>query len=105
VPFQFDVLLAGSDFHRQAVARAVDRRLPGGMLPVRVVRPDDLIVIKLLAGRIIDLADAAMVLRENRDAIDVQRLERSVEEFGLAADYERIRQEAFPGEAEPPVSR
>jgi uncharacterized protein with PhoU and TrkA domain len=73
------------------------------MLPVRVVQPDDLIVIKLLAGRIIDLADAAMVLRENRDAIDVSRLERSVAELGLTVDYERILREAFPGEAEPPV--
>ena len=104
MPFQFDVLLAGSHFHREAVARAVDRRLPGGMLPVRVVQPDDLIVI-LLAGRIIDLADAAMVLRENRDAIDVSRLERSVVELGLTADYQRIRQDAFPGEADPPAVR
>ena len=105
MPFQFDVLLAGSDFHREAVARAVDRRLPGGRLPVRVVQPDDLIVIKLLAGRIIDLADAAMVLRENRDAIDVSRLERSVVELGLTADYQRSRQDAFPGEADPPAVR
>ena len=34
-------------------------------------------------------------------AIDVSRLERSIVELGLVADYERIRQEAFPGEAEP----
>jgi hypothetical protein len=44
-----------------------------------------------------------MVLRENRDAIDVSRLERSVAELGLTVDYERILREAFPGEAEPPV--
>lgn len=75
-----------------------------GIIAVSVVRPDDRIVIKLLAGPIIDLVDAAMVLRGNRDAIDVQRLERSVKEFGPAADYERILQEAFPGDAETPVS-
>lgn len=79
------------------------RRLPGGMPPVRVVQPNDLIVIDPSAGRIIDPVDAAMVLRENRDAIDVSRLERSVKEIGLAADYERIRQDAFPGEADPRV--
>src|SRR5690606_25018518 len=48
MPFQFDVLLAGTDFHRDALGRAVVRPLPGGDECVAVVRPDDLIVIKLL---------------------------------------------------------
>ena len=74
MPFQFDVLLATTPFQRESLARAVPRRLPGDDTAVAVVRPDDLIVIKLLAGQMIDRADAAMVLRENRDDIDFDHL-------------------------------
>jgi len=101
MPFQFDVLLAADGFQRDAVERAASWPLPGGGESVRVVRPDDLIVIKLLAGRIIDRADAAMVLRENRDDIDFGRLERSIADHGLAATYGEIWNEAFP-DAGPP---
>ena len=38
--------------------------------PIDVLNGDDLIMFKLLAGRMIDRADAAMLLRENREAID-----------------------------------
>lgn len=101
MPFQFDVLLAGTDFHRAALARAVERSLPGGGDPLMVVRPDDLIVIKLLAGRIIDQADAAMVLRENRDAIDFDRLHQEVKAHGLKQEYRSIWIDAYPGEPLP----
>ena len=60
-------------------------------------------VIKLLAGRIIDRADAAMVLRENRDEIDFARLHREVATQGIAADYREIWREAFPGEPLPGI--
>lgn len=101
MPFQFDVLLATGDFQRETIERAVPWPLPGGGEEVRVVRPDDLVVIKLLAGRIIDRADAAMVLRENRDDIDFQRLHRVVAGHGLAAAYREIWSEAFPDEPPP----
>lgn len=99
MPFQFDVLLVANDFQREAVARAVP--WPVGSGEVRVVRPDDLVVIKLMAGRIIDRADAAMVLRENRDEIDFVRLRREIERHGLVADLHDIWREAFPGEPLP----
>lgn len=68
-----------------------------------VVRPDDLVVIKLQAGRIIDRADAAMVLRENRDEIDFQRLHREIVRHGLVAEYREIWREAFPAEPVPRI--
>lgn len=52
-------------------------------------------------GRIIDRADAAMVLRENREELDWQRLHREIVRHGLEADDGSIWREAFPGE---PVS-
>ena len=69
--------------------------------PVRVVRPEDLVVIKLLAGRIIDQADAAMLLRENRREIDFERLQQEVINQGLVANYQFIWRDAFPDEPEP----
>lgn len=104
MPFQFDVLLVADEFQREAVERAVPWQLGGVGDGVRVVRPDDLIVIKLLAGRIIDRADAAMVLRENRDEIDFSRLHRAIERQGLSSDYKEIWREAFPEEPPPGIS-
>ena len=101
MPFQFDLLLVKGDFQRTAVTRAVPWPLRHGTSPVRVVRPDDLIVIKLLAGRIIDRADAAMILRENRVEIDFTRLHQEVTRQGVAAEYREIWREAFPDEAVP----
>lgn len=101
MPFQFDVLLARDGFQREAIERAVPWPLPGAVDPVRVVRPDDLVVIKLLAGRIIDRADAAMLLRENRADIDFERLLPTIASHGLVADFREIWNDAFPGEAQP----
>lgn len=101
MPFQFDLLLVNGDFQKAAVTRAVPWPLLQGATTVRVVRPDDLVVIKLLAGRIIDRADAAMILRENRGDIDFTRLHHEVTRQGVAADYQEIWREAFPNEAAP----
>lgn len=103
LPFQFDVLLVASGFQREAVQRAVPWPLAGPGGDVLVVRPDDLVVIKLQAGRIIDRADAAMVLRENRDEIDFQRLHREITRHGLVADYREIWRDAFPAEPVPEI--
>ena len=67
---QFDLLLAESELQKSAIERRVQRDVPGISRPVDVLHCDDLILFKLIAGRMIDLADAAMLLRENRGAID-----------------------------------
>jgi hypothetical protein len=103
MPFQFDVLLVASGFQREAVQRAVPWPLAGPGGDVLVVRPDDLVVIKLQAGRIIDRADAAMVLRENRDEIDFQRLHQEIVQHKLAVDYREIWREAFPTKPVPEI--
>ncbi|MFM8537287.1 MAG: hypothetical protein ACKOES_04335 [Planctomycetaceae bacterium] len=60
-------------------------------------------MIKLQAGRIIDRADAAMVLRENRDEIDFRRWHREITRHGLVADYREIWRDAFPAEPVPEI--
>ena len=62
---QFDLLLAESELQRSALARRVRREVPGISRPVDVLHCDDLILFKLVAGRVIDRADAASLLRES----------------------------------------
>jgi hypothetical protein len=99
---QFDLLLAESDLQKSAIARRVRRDVQGVARPIEVLHCDDLILFKLVAGRMIDRADAAMLLRENRDVIDLDYLLGWVARLNLEAEFASIWQEAFPGE-EPPI--
>ena len=42
-----------------------------------------------------------MLLRENRDEIDFQRLQTAVDSLGLTADYHAVWRDTFPDEAVP----
>jgi hypothetical protein len=101
---QFDLLLAESELERSAIARRVQRDVPGLNRPMHTIRCDDLVLFKLLAGRMIDRADAAMLLRENRDAIDWAYLHSWAKRLGLAADLAEIWVEAYPGDSRFPDS-
>jgi hypothetical protein len=98
---QFDLMLAESDFQKSALARRVRRTVPGIDVPIDVLNCDDLLLFKLLAGRMIDRADAAMLLRENREAIDFDYLLKWLVHLGLNIEFAEIWREAFPGEAPP----
>jgi hypothetical protein len=98
---QVDLLLAESEFQKSAMARRVARELHGVHGTVDVLNCDDLILFKLLAGRMIDRADAAMLLRENREEIDVDYLRAWVARLGLEHELEQIWDEAFG--SEPPM--
>lgn len=99
---QIDLLLAESDLQKSAVSRRVRRDIPGVSNSIDVLHCDDLILFKLVAGRLLDRADAAMLLRENRDAIDVDYLCAWVEKLDLRAEFGDAWSEAFPGEDLPP---
>jgi hypothetical protein len=49
----------------------------------------------------IDRADAAMLLRENREEIDFSYLRRWVSELNLSERFAEVWNQAFPGEAQP----
>jgi hypothetical protein len=100
---QIDLWLAESELQKTAIARRVKRDLPGVSRPVDVIHCDDLILFKLVAGRIIDHADAAMLLRENRDTIDFDYLRSWVNRLDLAKEFAEIWQEAYPGQNEPSI--
>ena len=59
---------------------------------------EDLIIHKLLAGRIIDSADVAALLRANRAVLDLAYLQRLLGELNLLPSFETVWHEAFPTE-------
>jgi hypothetical protein len=101
---QIDLLLAESDFHRQALARRIPAALPDLDIDLSTLSCEDLLLLKLNADRIIDRADAARLLRLNRNGLDFGYLLKWVTQLGLAREWSEIWNEAFPGE-EPPDDR
>jgi hypothetical protein len=84
-----------------ALSRATTQEIANLNYPVKVLRPDDLIILKLYAGRMIDRADAAMLLRENREDIDFKYLANWIELVKLHKEFAEIWPEAFPDEQIP----
>jgi len=98
---QFDLLLAETDLEKSALGRCVERAVPGIERPIRILNCDDLILFKLVAGRLLDRADAAMLLRENRDTVDFGYLGSWVSRLRLSREFHEVWQNAFPGEPMP----
>jgi predicted nucleotidyltransferase len=70
-----DVVLAGPGLEDAFIERAILVDIEG--LPVPVVSPEDLIVMKILAGRAKDLEDVRTVLIQGRGKLDIRYI-RSV---------------------------
>ncbi len=56
------------------------------------------------AGRLIDRADAAALLRLNRASLDLPYLLKWVARLNLGVEWAEIWSEAFPGESVPATS-
>ena len=95
---------ARGDYHRQALERCVATRLPDLDVEIAVLACEDLILQKLQAGRIIDLSDAAALLRANRESLDLDYLLRWVRSMNLLGELTKVWQEALPDEP-PPLAR
>jgi hypothetical protein len=98
---QFDLLLAESDLQKAALRRCVTRPVEGVEKPIQVLSCEDLILFKLLAGRMIDLADAAMLLRENFADLDTSYLANWIKQLELGRSFGEVWHEAFPDQALP----
>jgi hypothetical protein len=101
LPIQTDLLLVSSAYHIQALARSVPAALADGDPDVMVLACEDLILHKLVAGRIIDRADVGALLRANRRSLDFDYLSLWAACLGVAPDLATVWDEAFPGEALP----
>lgn len=101
VDIQIDLLLAESTYHRTALSRRVPIELPGASGPIFTLTCEDLVLHKLLAGRILDRADAAALLRQHRGSLDWAYLLRWARELSLASELAEVWKAAFPGEGLP----
>jgi hypothetical protein len=91
---QVDLLFADTEFQRQALSRRVPlnhAELGCGLL---VLSCEDLILMKLQAGRIIDIVDAAGLLHTNRQDLDMPYLMGWIERRGLQRQFAVVSQEA-----------
>lgn len=102
VSIPVDLLLVDSEYHREALRRRVPMRLAGIAGDIFVLACEDLVLHKLIAGRIIDRADAAAVLRANRDTVDVGYLTQWVAKLKLSDELRDVWYEAFGKESPPP---
>ena len=89
-----DIVLAGPGLEEQFFARATERRVGDTLVPV--VAAEDLVAMKILAGRPRDVEDVASILRARRD-LDVEAirgtlrlLERALDRADLVAELERV---------------
>ena len=99
---QVDLLLADTPYQLVALSRRQPARLPGLDIEVQVLSCEDLVLHKLLTGRVIDRADAAALLRANQAALDLSYLMHWTRTLVLGAELAEVWEEAFPGE-KPPV--
>lgn len=90
-----DVLCAGTPFEHRAIERSERRRLLGR--EVRVATVEDLLVLKLLAGRPQDVADAVRLVAEHGSRLDRAYLDAAVAEWELGAELARIEEMARQG--------
>ena len=96
IELQIDLLLAKSEYHREALRRRVPTQLPNLGIGIAVLTCEDLILHKLLAGRLIDRADAAALLRANPDSLDWDYLTRWARQLEVTEDLAQARKDAFP---------
>jgi hypothetical protein len=87
-----DLIIAGTDFERTAIARA--RRDEGpGAFPIDYLAPEDVILFKLIAGRPQDLADVEAIVAAGT-AVDETYLEAWAEAWDVLDAWRRMRGEA-----------
>jgi len=93
---QVDLLLGNSEYHRNALSRRIPTKLPGLDIEIAVLACEDLVLLKLLAGRLIDRADAVALLHANRNAIDLNYLNHWADRLNLREAFDEVQKEAFP---------
>jgi hypothetical protein len=101
LPIQVDLLIATSEFDSQALSRSVALSVPQLGREVSVIRCEDLIVMKLRAGRLIDRADVVALLRANRESLELEYLSSWLRNFRLQRKFQESWAEAFPDEPSP----
>lgn len=98
---QIDLLLAETDYNQAALERRIFTKLLDIPMEIAVLTCEDLILHKLMAGRIIDRADVAALLKFNLASLDRNYLAHWVKQLQLTAGSALIWGEALPDEPLP----
>jgi hypothetical protein len=101
IDVQVDFMLARTPLQKEAIARRV--RLPADELGIEtaVVSCEDLILLKMSSGRLIDRADAVDLLAANRESLDIDYLLRWCGRLDLLHALGEVWSEALPTEPFP----
>ncbi len=94
-----NLLFADSEYHRQALSRVVPVTIPDGPVLVNVLSCEDLILLKLLAGRLIDQADVVSLLQANIGELDRTYLADWARRMGVFDHLAELWIRALPQEA------
>ncbi len=98
VDVPLDILVAKSTYARQAVRRSIAITSEHLGFEIRVLACEDLVINKLLSGRVIDLADAAGLARANASSLDLAYLKEKADQLELSPQLDRVWAEACPDE-------
>ena len=82
-----DCIIAGTDLERSAIMRAAIAGIDGNEVPV--LTPEDLITLKLIAGRARDIEAVAAILVARGDTLDVDYIHGWLEQFDATAAWDR----------------
>lgn len=84
-----DLTLARPGLHREFIARS--RRIDVGGAKVPVISAEDLVAIKILAGRRKDIEDVQGILLERRSKLDFERIDEVLVALESATGDARLR--------------
>jgi len=87
-----DCLVAATDLEASAIARASTVSVGGR--PLRVLRPEDLLVLKLIAGRARDYDAAGNIINELGSQLDAAYITGWLDQFGMAERWQLALEEA-----------
>lgn len=96
-----DLLIVDTGYHAESLARRVPAELPAMGCRLEVLSCEDLILYKLLAGRMIDRSDAAALLRANVTTVDRDYLICMAIRNDIFTDLAEVWREAFDFELRP----
>lgn len=85
-----DLIFSFINYERNAIQKALSVDIEGKN--VQIVRAEDLIIYKLLAGRPKDLEDAKKVMEHNLATLNVEEIDFLVEELAEGVQEIRIRE-------------
>lgn len=92
---RIDLMFADTDYQKNVLSRTVQGRIAGWETEIAILACEDLILHKLLAGRLIDRADVVALLQVN-PGVDVNYIQEWAAKLNLQEIWNETWKIAFP---------